>query len=440
MNRWVAFLLLVTSMIVPVEVAAQGAAETEAFNPDETVVRYIRAYGGSNELSPPIVLLSGNSTAAGIGSSVATVEFDISAPIIPNVYAQIVHCNADWSEDGNGFLTSVMQRTSLIDWIPAPQRARYYAYRGKLQIPNPQLELRFSGNWKVKIYDMDSDRLLAETRVFVVDQQAFLRLQFMTDFYEPTARVSSTALTLEAIVDAPRTSLLDGFQHTVVFYRNHRWAEPYVVSAKYREDVTRDQAGTAVRGFFPNAKIFRLSRVPAQNEYRVLDLTNLAMFPNTGEAVRLPLSDQRRNGMFDRRSNDGALVTTMVPTAYDEYVPLEFVLDPAPGYPSLDDVFVVGSFNNWTASPAWMLRFDERQGRYRLRQWVRRGMHDYLYATGRVDLQQNTVQRLSYEEWEGNTASASTSWIAFAYYTMQDYGGYDGLIAVGASNIYQGGR
>lgn len=428
------------SLVIALLVLCQGALADDPYNPDTPQLRFIRAYGGTNEQAAPIVMLRGNGTAATVGAAFATIEFDVSAGIIPNLYAHIVHCNADWTEEANGFLTSVMQRTSLFDWSVAPQRARYYSYRGKLQLPNPQIELRFSGNWKVKLYNMDNDQLLGETRIFVVDQQAQVRVQFMTDFYEPKARVSSTALTLEGIVEAPRTNLLDGFQHTVVFYRNHRWQEPYVVSNKYADEPTRDDAGTAVRGFFPNGKIFRIARIPAQNEYRVLDLTNLAMYPNTGEPARMPMSDQRRNGMFDRRSNDGALVTTMVSSTYDEYVPLEFMLDPAPGYPSNDDVFVVGSFNNWKPDRSWMMSFDERLGRYRLRQWVRRGMHDYLYATGRVDLDTDTVQRLSYEEWEGNTASASTSWVAFVYYTVQDYGGYDGIIAVGASNIYQGGR
>ena len=352
----------------------------------------------------------------------------------------MVHCKADWTEDENGFLSDVMQRTSLVDWSIAPQRAKYYNYRGTLQIPNPQIDLRFSGNWKVKVYDMDGDTFLGESRIFVVDPQAFVRFNFMTDFYEPKARVSSTALTLEAIVDVPSAKLLDGLLHSAVFYRNHRWHEPFMVSMRYSDRDNPYDVGTAIRGVFPAGKIFRVSRIPAQNEYRVLDLTNLAQYPNTGQPVRMPLSDLRRNGMFLQRADDGAMITTMVYDANDEYVPLEFLLDPSPGYPSEDEVFLAGSFNNWHPDRNWLMSFDETIGRYRLRQWVRRGRHNYLYATGRLNVDTGEPENISFEEWEGNTASSSNSYIAFAYYSVQDYGGYDGIIAVGASNIYQSGR
>jgi hypothetical protein len=42
---------------------------------------------------------------------------------------------------------------------------------------------------------------------------------------------------------------------------------------------------------------------------------------------------------------------------------------------------------------------------------------------------------LSFEEFEGNTASANNSFIAFAYYRELDYGGFDGIVAVGAGTM-----
>lgn len=403
-------------------------------------VRFVRAYGGTNEAAPPIVLMRLVDDPTVIGSAFATVEFDVSASNIPNVYARMVHCNADWTEDENGFLSDVMNRTSLFDWSIAPSRSQYYHYRGKLQIPNPQLQLRFSGNWKVKIYNMDGDVLLTEARIFVVDPQAYCRFNFMTDFYEPRARVSGIALTLEAIIDAPQANLIDALMHSVVFYRNHRWVEPFMVSTNYDGSMNPYGVSTAIAGIFPAGKIFRVSRIPAQNEYRVLDLTNLAMFPFTGQPVRLPLADLRRNGSFWERADDGAMITTMVPSSDDEYVPIEFLLDPQPSMPSEQEVFLAGSFNNWRPDRNWMMAYDETLRLYRLRQWVRRGRHNYMYASGNIDITTGELYDVNFEEWEGNTASASNSYIAFAYYRTQDYGGYDGIVAVGSSNIYKSGR
>ncbi len=406
---------------------------------DAPIVRMIRAYGGTNELLPPVILL-GNDASADVGSSHATVEFDVSARAIPNVYARAIHCSADWRPDENGFLSDVTNRTMIVDWTLGPERSKYYRYRGKLRLPDAQLTFRFSGNWKIVLFDLATDAYLAETRVFVVEKRATMSMAFMTDFYEPRKRVSSVAYTIESTITDRTGKLLTNNLHTVTYYRNHRWTEPFTVSERTSASLNPTGIGTAVVGIVQGGKVFRVARVPAQNEYRILDLTDLARFPFTGQPVRMPLSDLRRNGMFLERSDDGAMNTRMVSAIDDEYVPVEILLDPAPGGPSEEDVFLVGSFNNWQTSRAWMMYFDEELRLYRCRQWLRRGRHNYLYATGRLSADNDEILDLSYEEFEGNTASSSNSFIAFAYYRELDYGGYDGIVAVTASNIYTSGR
>jgi hypothetical protein len=403
----------------------------------DAVLRFIRSYGGDNEQLPPVVLISEGAVPEISASAYATVEFDIQSPVIPNLYARLIHCSADWNDDGNSFLTDITTRTTTISWSLAPQASTYYSYRGKVRIPNPQIAIRFSGNWKVKVFDMDTDELLGETRIFAVDYKARTNFNFMTDFYEPKSRVSSIALTLEAVVTSENSRLMDPFFHTVTFYRNHRWSEPFIVSTKYLDVITPYGTSGSISGIYPAGKVFRISRIPAQNEYRVLDMTNLGLFPYTGKPVRLPLSDLRRNGSFFEQANDGAMITAMVQPLDDIYVPVEFLLDPQPGSPSVNDVFIAGSFNNWTLDRSWMMSYDEKLRLYRLRQWVRRGRHNYLYATGSLNIDDGTIHDISFEEFEGNTASNTNSYIAFVYYRVLDYGGYDAIISVAASNIYK---
>jgi hypothetical protein len=408
----------------------------------DVALRFIRSYGGTNEMLPPIVSIDGASEAVqGFVSEFATVEFDLRSNNFPNVYARLVHCQADWTEDENAFLSDVTNRTTLVEWRLAPSRSTYYTHRGTIQIPNVQMQLRFAGNWKVKLFDMDGDVQLGETKLFVVKEMASVSMNFMTDFYEPEAKVSTIALTLEAIVRASRGStLIDGFQHSMVFYRNHRWHEPFMVSTKYSEEHNPPSTSTGFSGILNGGKIYRIARIPAQNEYRVLDLSNLAMYPFSGAPVRMPLTDLRRNGMFIERADDGAMVTRAISGINDEYIPIEFLLNPDPGDASEKDVFVSGSFNQWKPDRNWMMYFDESLRLYRLRQWVRRGRHNYMYATGNVNADNGKVDNLSYEEMEGNTASAAIGYIAFAYYRVPDYGGYDAIVGLNASNIYQSSR
>ncbi len=405
--------------------------------PDGSVaLRSIRAYGADNELQPPVILLAPVGNALKVGWDYATVEFDVQSSTVPNLYVRLIHCNADWSESTNGFLNDVTNRSSLVDWEIAPLRSRYHSYRGKMKIPNIQLQLRFAGNWKALVFDMDTDVVLGECRLFVADIQAETNLNFMTDFYEPKARVSSIALSLEAVVTSQSSKIIDPNVHTTVFYRNHRWFEPFVCSNRRWNWNNVYDVATNVVGVYPAGKVFRVSRIPAQNEYRILDLTNLAMFPSTGQPVRLPLSDLRRNGMFVERADDGAMVTRFVSSSDDEYVPVEIILDPNPGFASDKDVFLSGSFNNWNPNRNWMMHYDSELNLYRLRQWFRRGRHNYLYCTGTLSADNDEVVGISYEEFEGNTASNSNSYLAFTYARMLDYGGYDAIISVGISNIY----
>ena len=428
---------LATILAVIVAASAGINAQEEA-----PIVRMIRAYGGTSEFHPPVIAIEGPNSinSPDIAKRFATVEFDVSAGNIPNVYVRIIHCNADWTESTNGFLNDVTNRTSLVDWTLAPARSRYYQYRGKLRVPNEQLTLRFPGNWKVRVYDLDSDSMLAETRIFVVLPMAVASMNFMTDFYQPVNRVSGIALTLETVVKADPSRLLDNFVHTAVCYRSNRWQEPFIASQRYRSRPTAPSSSSNVIGMLAGGKVFRVDRIPAENEYRILDLSSAGMFPSTGAPVRMPFSDQRRNGQFAQRADDGAMSTTGVSSVDDEYIPLEFLLDPAPGLPSDNDVFVVGSFNGWQADRTWQMYYDESLRLYRLRQWVRRGRHNYMYATGTVNADDGTLRDVTFEEFEGNTASAGHGFVTFVYAQMQEYGGYDGIVAVTTSNIYQSGR
>jgi hypothetical protein len=45
------------------------------------------------------------------------------------------------------------------------------------------------------------------------------------------------------------------------------------------------------------------------------------------------------------------------------------------------------------------------------------------------------VERYSYDEYEGNTTAGRQTYLMFIYYHEFEYGGFDSIIAVGASNV-----
>lgn len=435
---FIAIILTILSTLYPVHTIAQDSDFDISSVPAQ--IKFIRAYGEDNERYPPIVLIGSEIDFYNpvVGYPFITIEFDVAAEVPPALYAKFIHCNHKWEETENIFLSDIIgTRTTLFEWDAAPIGQNYYGYKGKLQVPNGQIKFKFSGNWKAKIYDMDRDgELLAETRFFVVEPKSRVEVGMFPEFYSPEFSVSSTGLVVEGIAISNQT-LIDGNASTSVLYKNNRWFEPYVISSKFGtgdDNQYRYKFKTMVSGFLSAGKRYRIEGLPSENSYRILNLADLSYYPSSTQPLTPPFSDLRRNGTFYDYDDDGAMITDYVPYGYEEYLPIEFRLDPE-GRISREDVFVVGSFNNWVPDAKWQMFWDEEDRFYKLRQWIPRARHNYLYATGKLNIDNFKVERYSYDEYEGNTTGGNQTYIMLIYYREFDYGGYDSIIGVGASNI-----
>lgn len=437
-------LRLILHFFIVVSILSVICAEN-TFADDEIPPRLIatRVYGGNNELLPPIIRLSESSRKPAApqtyGENFVTIELDAQATLPPQLYVQIVHCDVNWHEDDNVFLNNIAQsRASNIEWRSAAVQSKYFTHRAVITLPNSQIKFSVGGNWKAKFYSYDDNSLFAEVKIFVIDPIGECRVDIYPDVYTPNVRVGGAAFAIEASVRLNQR--LSDFQfHTVTFYRNNRFAEPMPVSSnsetELKEGIFRYKMSRSVYGFAGFGKKFRIEKVPTENGYRVLDAANTVIFPSGNYPTRLPLSDLRRNGTYSDMDSDGEFDTRFVSGGYDEYVAVEFVLDPE-GPPSADAVFVSGSFNNWSPDSQWLMNYDSEKGLYFLRQWVRRGRHDYLYMTGRLNADTRMTDRRDYSEFEGNSNANTHSFIALAYYHETENGGYDTIVACGAANQY----
>ncbi|MCX7879699.1 MAG: DUF5103 domain-containing protein [Ignavibacteria bacterium] len=413
---------------------------------DKPIVRFIRIYGEQGEQFPPIIIIRDDkgTISQDFSGGQLVVEFDVASQVPPNLFARFFHCSYDWKENENVFINEVSNyRTSDIFWQAGPSHSRYYNFRGTLKIPNQQIKFKYAGNWKVKLFDYnDPEKSLAEAKFFVVLPLVNCELRFYSDFYTPERNVTASAFHIEALVYSKSSSgIVDNYIHSVGLYRNHRWNEPFFISQYLSTNYVykyKYEFDTQIFGFIRSGKVFRIGGIPAENGYRVIDLTNLVLFPSLNAPIRLPLSDIRRRGSFFEPHDDGAMTTTFISPNYDEYVYLEFVLD-TEGWEVKDEVFISGSFNNWTPSVEWKMFYDDRERVYKLRQWVRRARHNYLYATG-VITDDGKIESLSYDELEGNTVTSGHTFFAFVYYRNPAFGGYDEIIGVAKDTYFSARR
>ncbi len=426
-------ILILIGILLAAEIKADDALKTP------TILRMIRAYG-DNEREPPILILSsGGNYEANVGSQSITVEMDISANVPPNLYARFVHCTADWNETPNQFYQDIAQRRfSNISWQSSTFSNSYYSYRGKFTFPDINIKLKYSGNWKVLFYDYQNDTtLFASAKFFIAETRAGAEISIWNAMYEPAFHVSSTCYNLEARVWS-NLNILDNNVHSCVLYRNNRYDEPIVITdnpdINQYKNLYRYTFNKMISGFITSRKSFRIEGIPAENEYRVLDLTNMGYFPRVDYPMRLPLADLRRNGTFFQYDDEGVMLTDRISSTADDYVNVEFIMEPEWAI-SKDDVFIIGSMNGWQPTADWQMYYDEVDRYYKLSHWVRRGKHDYLYASGTLDYDQNKFVNFSTDEYEGNTSLNDHYFLAFFYYHDIASGGFDAIIAVSKQSI-----
>jgi hypothetical protein len=234
--------------------------------------------------------------------------------------------------------------------------------------------------------------------------------------------------------------LNDGQLNTAVFYRLNRYDEPFIVSEQSSYESLNElnhayPLQTMITGFGMTGRRFRMERIPAENEYRVLNLGDYSLYPRSNAPLRMWTPDLWRNGSFIERSDGGVMNTRFIGWGDKDYVQLEFLLNPQNRLAE-HEVFVSGSFNNWSPDASWLMKWDEEMKLYRLRQWIPRGRHGYLYMTGEIDADTRKVIRLTAEEFEGNTARGGHPFIALIYYREFGMGGFDSIVGVAGGNVY----
>jgi hypothetical protein len=197
-----------------------------------------------------------------------------------------------------------------------------------------------------------------------------------------------------------------------------------------RQNSAPGEVWTDWSGYLGTRAVAEFKNLPAGNEHRLLDLTDISLYPVTGGIITTPLSDLPRQG-FSEYDNNGVAVARFVPLSDAEYVYFEFRLD-LRGTEVKQDIAVIGTFNNWTPSREWRMFYDPQTGFYVARGLIKRALHEYEYVSGTWDEDAGVVRNAEPTLLEGNTRLATQLFYGFVYYHEQSAGGYDRVIGVGA--------
>ena len=135
-------------------------------------IKTIQAFKNSDELSEPIIELG--------STDVITIMFDDLNKDGRSLYYTIVHCDADWNEDGvfqNDYMAGFTQNDLRSYEYSINTRIPYFHYT--FSVPNNDISLKISGNYLLKVYDYNSpDAPLFQKGFSIVEPKAGISLQY----------------------------------------------------------------------------------------------------------------------------------------------------------------------------------------------------------------------------------------------------------------------
>lgn len=399
-------------------------------------VRWLRLYGVNDETSPPILRLPiKGAPASRVGSEALTMQFDMQADHLPNLTLILIHCDHNWIPTQNLFVQDPIKlRSSDISMIRSPAGARGYDYSCSITFPSADnsIKIEYSGNYLARIVDYyDNNRVLAETRFFAVEPKSGVATYISSGFYQSAqTEVLQHGLNIRCEAQ-PASDLFPSQIRAIDIYKAGVWWEPMIASEQ--ASGRQQQSGkywSLWNAFFGGKAIAQFFNIPAGNEHRLLDLTDLAMYPTSASGLlTTPLSDLPRQ-TYTTIDNNGYALTRILQLMDADYVYFEFRLD-LHGMQVKQDICVVGTFNDWRPSQEWRMVYDKQSGFYKVRGWIRRAVHEYEYQAGEWDEDTGELRNADATLLEGNLTSTAQPYYAMVYYSEPAGGGYDRIVGVG---------
>jgi Domain of unknown function (DUF5103) len=400
-----------------------------------TRVLDLRIHGAGDPGSPPILRLPVDGKATGgIGSDALTIEFEMQSDVLPNITLQLVHCDRNWVPTENVFIQDPFRlRSNDIEMERSPIGASHYDYICRVTFPRvgSKPEVTFSGNYLARVVDYyDQNKILAEGRFFAVEPRAGVSLSIASDFYEST-QTAVLQHGLKIFAEAtPNFDLFGGRINAIHLYPAGQWYSPMKASEDFVDSAPPKGAPWITwRPAFAGKSSAEFRNIPAGNEHRLLDLSDIFLFPTTGGLMSTPLSDIPRSS-FNYFDNNGIPPKRFVPLSDADYVYFEFRLD-LQGQNVKEDIFVVGTFNNWVPTAEWMMHYDKTTGFYIARGLIRRAFHEYEYRAGNWDADNGVLRNAEATLLEGNLSNSSLPYYAMTYYYDTSNGVFDRLIGIG---------
>jgi hypothetical protein len=365
----------------------------------------VQFYPHVNKLGFPLIRL-------GSGAEYLILEFDDMRGGFTDLLFTVVHCNADWTP-------SQLQKVEYIDGFEE-ERFRTFAYsiatfdeytHYTMNFPNENMNVRFSGNYLLHIYQDDDDKTPVLTRRFVVAENTFK----ITHRDRQPTNVSKlkTHQELDITVNFKDIRVINPMNEVRIgVIQNGRWRQgiydvpPQSVRG---EELVFDYldrivfpAGKEFRNFDTRSIIFRTERV---KEIKNLpDGVDVILHTDRSRANVKYITYPDANGRFVVDNRD----RFQEPETMSEYALVHFTLD----HPWIEgkDVYIMGGLCDWRLDPRFKMTYNPNKKAYQGQVMLKQGFYDYLYVTTSDGV------HYDHEELEGNWAETENYYAILVYW------------------------
>lgn len=394
--------------------ASAIAQVQEEVNPPENIKTII--FKGPTEDQFPVVLL---------GESM-TLEFDDITAKEQDYYYKIVHCNYDWTPSQllKSQYLSGADNQRIIDYENSYTTLQPYSnYR--LTIPNDNVRLKVSGNYVLEIYNSYGE--IQFSRRFVVYRDAVTvggvvkrsrDFNYLNEKQVVQFSINTNGFPVVNPKNEIKVAILQNyFWPTALYNIKPQFTIGTELVYKYDKE-TSFFGGNEFLNFDTKdlrSPTFAISRIEMGQVY------NHYLFPSEYRFDKPYTYFPDINGDFVVRTLQGDDVSREA-----EYSKVHFKL-PYSNLIGLDQVYVVGKFNNYALTDENRMTFNPDSGMFEVTLLMKQGFYNYKYVVERDngDIEPNFVS--------GNFHFTENNYLILVYY--RDFGDlYDSIIGIGSVN------
>jgi hypothetical protein len=381
-------------------------------------IQSIKIYETSNSISDAIIELGSDETI--------TLEFDDLSNNTTSYYYTIVYCTSNWKESGllkpeylDGFDSNPINdyQNSTATTVP------YTHYR--LIIPNSNIKLKLSGNYLVRIFDVnDLEKICLEQKFMVVERLVDIKANVKQP-NDQLIRLSSQQLELS--INTSRLNIADPSNELI----------PIIIQNNQFINGLSSIKPTFIK---PDEIIYSsLDKLifDGVNEYRWFDINSIRFISSGIQSIEqfggefnvqlLPSQNNRNQKYTSQADINGKyqvkLERSELSDIEADYTWLYFTL---PYFDQLPDkeVYVFGELTGWNLGKENLMNYNFQRQAYELRLKLKQGYYNYRYT-----VRDTKSGAIDFTYFEGNHFETENSYQILVYY-KQIGARYERLVGV----------